>query len=384
MTNDPNRILRATCAPGLAPWLKSEIETMGYEVSSRDHTGVEIEGDMVDAMRLVLRLRTAFHVLQRFADLYPRDAEELYEAARKLPWERVIPADGYLTVISTVQNDSIRNSMFPNVRLKDAIVDRIQEIHGRRPDSGPKGDQMIVHMYWKNDHCRLALDLSGRKLSDRGYRQMPGKAPMRETIAAAVLTETGYDGSKPLVIPMCGSGTLAIEAALIATGRAPGLLRPNFGIKHLLNFDEKLWGQERLAAKKLRHDRQPAPIIASDWDEEALEATYKNAVTAGVDHLIELYHCDFSETPLPEERGTIILHGEYGERLGDEAELRETYGRMGDYLKQQCGGWDGWIFTSREMSRFIGLKSTRKVPFDNTGTDCRLVGFELYEGSRSS
>ncbi|MCH2132938.1 MAG: hypothetical protein MK116_04220 [Phycisphaerales bacterium] len=384
MKTEPKRVLRATCAPGLAPWLKAEVEEMGYDIDSTDHTGVEIRGQLVDAMRLLLRLRTAFHVLQRFADLYPKNADDLYEGASGLPWERVIPADGYLTVVSTVRNDTIRNSMFANVRLKDAIVDRLQRVHGRRPDSGPRGDRTVVHMFWKDDQCRLALDLSGRKLSDRGYRRMPGRAPMRESIAAAVLAETGYDSNKPLVIPMCGSGTLAIEAALLATGRAPGLLRPNFGIKHLLTFDETTWGQERLAAKKLRHDRAPAPIIASDIDPAATDAARKNAVTAGVDHLIEFHECDFADTPLPETPGTIILHGEYGERLGDLEQLKQTYGRIGDFLKQRCGGWNGWVFTSRELVGSIGLKSTRKVPFENVEIDCRLAGFELYAGSRST
>lgn len=380
---EPPRILRVTCAPGLAPWLRAEIEALGYEVESADHTGVEIKGRLADAMRLVLRIRTGFHVLQRFGDLYPKNADDLYEAASGLPWERVIPTDGYLSVVSTVQNDTIQNSMFANVKLKDAIVDRIQRTHGRRPDSGPKGDQTVVHMFWKNENCRLALDLSGRKLSDRGYRRMPGKAPMRESIAAAVLMETGYDGTRPLVIPMCGSGTLAIEAALMATGRAPGLLRSNFGLKHLLTFDEETWGQERLAAKKLRHDRPPAPIIASDIDPDAIEATRRNAVTAGVDHLIEIHECDFSDTPMPETTGTLILHGEYGERLGDEATLKETYARMGDYLKKSCAGWDAWVFTSRALAGTIGLKATQRVPFENGSIDCRLMRFELYEGTRA-
>ncbi len=382
MDREPARILRMTCAPGLSPWLSREVESLGYTIEASDHTGVEIKGRLVDAMRLNLRLRTAFHILQRFGDLYPSNADELYEGASGLPWERVIPADGYLSVVSTVRNETIRNSMFANVKLKDAIVDRLQRVHGRRPDSGPKADRTVVHMFWKDAHCRLALDLSGRKLSDRGYRRMPGKAPMRESIAAAVLMETGYDGSRPLVVPMCGSGTLAIEAALMATGRVPGLLRSNFGFKHLITFDEETWGKERLAAKKLRHDNPPAPIVATDLDEHAVEASRRNAVTAGVDHLIEFHQCDFAQTPLPEEPGTIILHGEYGERLGDEQELKQTYARMGDYLKQQCAGWDARVFTSRALAGSIGLKASRRFPFENAGNDCRLLHFDLYKGTR--
>jgi putative N6-adenine-specific DNA methylase len=376
------RLLRATCAPGLSPWLAREIESLGYEVENTDHTGVEIRGLMVDAMRLTLRLRTAYHVLQRFADLRARDADAMYEGAIRLPWERVIPPDGYVTVTSTVKNETIRNTMFANMRLKDAIVDRVNQVHGRRPDAGPAGDHTVVHLYWNDDFCRITLDISGRKLSDRGYRRMPLRAPMRETIAAAVLMETGYDGSTPLVVPMCGSGTIAIEAALIAMERAPGLLRSNFGVQHLLTFDADTWTTERNVARKLKAAHPPAPIIASDIAPEAIDAARKNAVTAGVDHLIDFTVCDFAATPLPSETGTIILHGEYGQRLGETAELKSTYARIGDYLKQSCGGWKGFVFTSMELAGTIGLKPARRVPFENGTVDCRLLRYELYSGSR--
>ena len=383
-TKDPEtpRLLRATCAPELAPWLRREVEGLGYEIQHADHTGVEIRGIMRDAMRLTLRLRTAYHVLQRFADLRAKDADAMYESALRLPWERVIPSNGYVTVTSTVKNESINNSMFANMRLKDAIVDRINGVHGHRPDAGSAGDRTVVHMYWNDEHCRVSLDIAGRKLSDRGYRRIPRRAPMRETIAAALLLETGYDGSTPMVVPMCGSGTIAIEAALIAAGRAPGLLRSNFGIQHLLTFDEDTWLEERNAAKKLRHRDQPAPIVVSDIDPESVDAARKNAITAGVDHLMEFHVCDFADTPMPDEPGVVILHGEYGQRLGGEMDLGEAYGRMGDFLKQKCGGWQGYVFTSRELSGKIGLKPKRRIPFEHGGVDCRLLSYELYSGTR--
>ena len=384
MSTERPRSLRATCAPGLTPWLAAEVEALGFELSGSDHTGVETSGTMVDAMRLLLNLRTAFHVLQRFADIYPRDADDLYEQASGLPWERVIPVDGYLSVVSVVQNDTIRNSMFPNVRLKDAIVDRLQRIHGRRPNSGPRGDRTVVHLFWKDRHGRLALDLAGRKLSDRGYRRIPAKAPLRESIAAAILSEVGWTGQKPLVIPMCGSGTIAIEAALIAAGRAPGLLRSNFGIQHLLTFNEEDWRMQRKLARRQGTNGPLPPIIASDIDPAAVEASRRNAVTAGVDHLIDFQVGDFAATPLPSDPGTIILHGEYGERLGTGTDLRATYARIGDWFKQSCVGWQGWVFTARELAGAIGLKASRRVPFDNAGTDCRLTGFDLYPGSKGS
>ncbi|MCH2161681.1 MAG: hypothetical protein MK085_07375 [Phycisphaerales bacterium] len=379
---EPLRPIRVTCAPGLSTLLQKEMTELGLEVEASDPTGVEVRGRTADAMRITLRSRLAYHVLQRFGDIYAKTVDQIYEAALGLPWERVIPSDGYLSVVSATRTTAERNTMFINMRLKDAIVDRINKIHGRRPDSGPNGDRTVVHLYWGEDRARISLDIAGRKLSDRGYRQIPHKAPMRETIAAAVLMEAHYDGSRPLVIPMCGSGTLAIEAALMATGRAPGLLRANFGIKHLATFDEKTWGDERLAAKKIRNKAEPAPIILSDIDPTSVEAARRNAVTAGVDHLMRFEVCDFAETSLPETPGTIILHGEYGQRLGNQAELAATYRRMGDFLKQSCGGWDAYVFTAKPLAGEVGLRPKRRIPFENGSIDCRLLQFELYSGTR--
>ena len=381
--NEPKRKTRVTCAPSLAPYLKEELEALGFDALSMDKTGVEIEATTTEAMLLNLRLRTAFHVLQRFADINCRNADELYSEAKRLPWDRVIDSNGFLSITSNVRNETITNSMFPNMRLKDAICDKLIETIGKRPDTGSNTDGMVVSLHWVENKARIYLNMTGRKLSDRGYRKMPFMAPMRETIAAAVLMEMKYDGTRPLVVPMCGSGTLAIEAALMAKQRAPGLLRSNYGCTKWLGADIDAWSQLRADAKKLQVKNDPAPIIATDIEEEAIEATRKNAVTAGVEHLIEFHVCDFSETPMPESYGDVVLHGEYGVRLGDEDELISTYKRIGDFLKTDCAGWDGYVFTSgKPLIGAIRLKVSKRTPFTNAEIDCRLLRYELYKGSR--
>ncbi len=382
ISSETRRRHRVTCAPRLSLALEAELQALGLTIAGRDHTGVELDCTMTQAMQILLHSRIAFHVLQRFADLWAKDADGLYEGAVILPWERVIPADGYVCVTSVVDNPTIRNSMFANVRLKDAIVDHISDRVGRRPDAGANIDRAVVHLYWKHEDAKVWLSLSGRKLSDRGYRRLPGKAPLRETIVAAMLLEAQYDGTRPLVVPFCGSGTIAIEAALIATGRAPGLLRTNMGIQHLETFNSQAWGSTRLQAKKTRRKDSPAPIIASDIDEDMVHAAYRNAVTAGVDQLIEFHCCDFSNTPLPKIPGTIMLHGEYGQRLDTGEDLRGTYGRIGDYLKQCCAGWDAWVFTERSLLGAVGLKATQRTPYLNGDIDCRFARYELYDGVR--
>ncbi|MCH7721631.1 MAG: class I SAM-dependent RNA methyltransferase [Planctomycetes bacterium] len=301
------------------------------------------------------------------------------------PWDRMISPDEYVSVVSSVNTPSITNWRFASLKAKDAIVDRVASVVGRRPDSGSKRDHFVVHLYWKDDFCQLFVNTSGRKLADRGYRKMPHKAPMQETLAAGVILATGYDGSAPLVNPMCGSGTLAIEAALIASGRPPGLLRSNFGFMHYKGFDADAWQAMRREAKKIRSafGGPPAPILATDVDPEAVRAAKKNAETAGVHHMIDFAVCDFAETCMPQDKGIVILNPEYGERLGEVSELESTYKSIGGFFKQNCPGWTGYIFTGNmSLAKKVGLRASRRFEFYNAKIECRLLKYELYEGTR--
>jgi putative N6-adenine-specific DNA methylase len=279
--------------------------------------------------------------------------------------------------------------MYANLKVKDAIVDRVAGKTGSRPDSGKDKNNVVVQFYWKDDHCWLYLNTSGQKLSDRSYRKIPHKAPLRESLAAAIITATGYDGSEPLVCPMCGSGTLAIEAALIASRRPPGLLRNNYGFMHVKYFDEPRWRQMRSEALKKsktrggKADFKPARIIATDIDAEAVEAARKNAMTAGVSHLIDFDVCDFADTVIPPGAGIIVMNPEYGLRLGEIEKLQNTYKRIGDFFKQKCSGYTGYIFTGNPaLGKKVGLRTSRRFEFYNANIECRLLKYELYAGTR--
>lgn len=397
----PSTIL-ITCAKGLADVLRGEIEALGYATLEMHDTGVTISGTMHDAMRLNLWLRTAYNVLLLLKEFDCRTPKRLYNRVQTIDWSELIPVDSYLTVNSKIDTPSVNNSMFANVRVKDAIVDQLAQKYGRRPDSGSQRTGVVVHLYWKANRAWLYLNTSGGKLADRSYRRLPHNAPMQETLAAGVMLMTGYDGSQPLITPMCGSGTLAIEAALIATGRAPGLLRTKYGFMHLKNFDDEAWqAMRREANKKPRRPKPIAPIIASDIDPQAVRAARANAMTAGVQHLIDFHVCDFAETPMPERlhdgdkampsclhasmpaHGIVVLNPEYGKRLGDTDELKATYERIGDYFKQRCAGWTGYVFTGNlDLAKRIGLKASRRIPMWNADIECRLFKYELYAGSR--
>lgn len=379
------RLTRLTCSPQIPPILRTEVEALGYEVQEEDHVALHVGASLHDCYDLALRLRTSLHVMWLLTRFRCPSPEALYTHAAAFPWETVIPVDGYLSITSHVDHPKINNSMFPNLKLKDAIVDRIASKAGARPDSGPDKHKAVVHLDWKGDRAWVYLNVTGRWLADRGYRRLPHTAPMRETTAAAVLLGMGYDGSAPLINPMCGSGTLAIEAALIATGRSPGLLRSHYAVQHTLLYEDEVFQEARRRARKSARSGDIPPIVATDHDPKAIEAAQKNAKVAGVDHLIEFAVCDYADTPLRGEGGDVVLNPEYGERLGDPRELEAVYTGIGDFFKQKCAGRRGHVFTgSPELAKKIGLKTSARRPFMNAQIECRLLSYDVYAGSKAS
>lgn len=372
-----------TCARGITPILKRELLDLGFPVLSEAVAGIESEGTLDDTQRLNLHLRTAHRVLFTLKEFTAKDADALYRELSGMAWEELIPADGYVCVTSSVETASIRDPRFASLRCKDAIVDRIRKRTGKRPDAGPERDRSVVHLYWKNDRCSMYLDTSGAPLSRRGYRKIPLTAPMQETLAAAVVLETGWTGEGCFVNPMCGSGTLAIEAALIALDRAPGLLRGNFGFMHVPGYNDALWTDLREAARKRSKRELAGRMIASDIDPAAVEAARKNAVTAGVEQFIEFGVSEYASTAVPDGGGVVVMNPEYGERMGDAVRLGTVYKGIGDFLKQKCLGYRGYVFTGNAaLGKKVGLKPRRSIPFWNSGIECRLLEYELYAGSR--
>ena len=372
-----------TCARGIPPFLRQELVALGFPVLSEAVAGIETEGTIDDTQRLNLNLRTAHRVLFVLKEFAAADADALYREVSRIAWEELIPADGHLCVTSSVETPSIRDTRFASLKCKDAIVDRIKEKRGTRPDSGPERDRSVVHLYWKDDRCIIYLDTSGESLSRRGYRKIPLAAPMQETLAAAVVLATDWTGDGSFVNPLCGSGTLAIEAALIGLDRAPGLQRGNFGFMHVPGYNEALWQELREDARKQSKKELSGRIIATDIDPGAVEAARKNAATAGVEHLIEFGVCDYAATPVPDGGGVAVMNPEYGERLGEAAALEPVYKGIGDFLKQKCGGYTGYVFTGNAtLGKKVGLKPKRSIPFWNSGIECRLLEYDLYEGSR--
>lgn len=382
VSRNKSRIV-VTCLNRLAPWVKKEVEELGYRATRQFATGVELHGTVNDCIRLNLNLRCASQVLYLLREFPARNADEVYRQVKEFPWEVVISPNGYFSVTSNVSNPTVNNNLYVNVRVKDAIADRFREQHGKRPDSGSELRGVVVHLYWKDCKASLFIDTTGPSLARHGYRKQPGKAPMLEALAAATIFSGRWDRQSPFINPMCGSGTLAIEAALIATRRKPGLLRRDYAFRHIVGYDhsfyEKIAGQLR---RQVQYDTSPT-IIASDIRLEAIQEARENARCAGVDHVIQFEVCDFEQTTIPAGKGVVYFNPEYGERLGAIGELETVYRRIGDFLKQKCSGYRGYVFTANpELGKKIGLRASRRIEFFSAQLDCRLLEYELYSGNK--
>ncbi len=376
-----------TCAGGVEPVLEAELRALGMKPEAVRPLGVALRGTLDDCLRLNLHLRTAHRVLFEVRRFKAANADELYYELMRLPWEETIAEDGYLTVVSSVDNPTIRDARFANQRVKDAVVDRVTAHRSRRPDSGPDKTGVVLSLHWQGRTASISIDTTGDPLSNRGYRTMPHSAPMRESIAAACLLASGFQGKGHLVNPMCGSGTLAIEAALIGTGTAPGLLRDHFAFQHLLPFEPTRWNALRDQARSMIRNAPGGQIIATDHDPEAIQAAKTNAAQAHMDQYITFDTCDFQQTDVPEpvhrQTNLCIANPEYGVRLGNPQELEATYKTLGDFLKNNCQGYTGAIFTGNlALAKHIGLRTKTRLPLKNGPLDCRLLLYDLYSGSR--
>ncbi len=399
---DQNYPIILSCAKELSQWTEKEVRALGYEPVEVTENTVVVRGAMRDVMRLNLQLRTAHRVLVPLlrADCY--NIRDLYELAYSIDWENLLEADGYFSVSSIVHNHTIRDTRIPSLYTKDAIADRMREKCQRRPDSGGENIGAAVFVYWERNEVIIYLDTSGEPLSKRGYRKIPGSAPMQETLAAACLMALDWKGDRTFVSPMCGSGTPAIEAAMLAMNKAPGALKSHFAFQSIKGYTrilpgekaprvaprqkagatpEQIWKEMLLDAKTAERREGIPAIIATDISPEAVGNAQINAHAAGVFDAIEFVPCDFAQTPIPDAKGTIFFNPEYGIRLGTYEELAPIYARMGEFMRAKCAGWQGSVITgSPELAKCIDLIYQKRVPFFNGPIDCRLF---IYDGCQA-
>jgi len=384
---DKKSNILVTCPKAMPEYLEGELIALGFKETHVLDAGVIVRGTLKDCMRLNLWVRTGHRVLFELKYFDAFGPDELYREVNRMPWETVFDKDGYFRVDASIRDTQVNDSRFAGLKVKDAVADRFNELFGSRPNSGPETNGVCLFLHWRGREATLYIDTTGDPLPRRGYRKRPHSAPMQETLGAACVIAANWPElakqNASFIAPMCGAGTLPIEAALMALNGAPGLLRENFAFMHLTDFDEQAWNELLDQAEDSETPDFSGRIIATDHDPEAIEAAKDNARIAGVGDFIEFKLCDFADTEVPEGPGVVMLNPEYGERLGEEKELEATYKRIGDFFKQSCGGKSGFIFTGNShLAKCIGLRTKRRRIFFNAKIECRLLEYELYAGTR--
>ena len=485
--------LAITCAKGVVPYLRRELEALGYEILGNDETtvGIRAKNACRDILRLNLCLRTAQRVLWPFVqDVRCRTLNDLYRLAYLAPWEQVLDVDQSFLVNNVTQDvPTVTDTRMPTLRLKDAIVDRMRDKCGRRPNVGDtvvvrveaEGEELLnrraplrsaqrlvraaiedwlptlppeqervalkievdgydlmsgdrlplgkidfqtlkrrmertfgsrlkeglpgaaVFLHWQKTHAKIYLDTSGMPLSRRGYRKEGWVAPMQEALAAACILATGWDGKVPFAVPFSGSGTPAIEAALMARNIQPGTLRADFAFMHLKGWTsiipgeragisvrkrfgatpKEIWREmlaEAKAAERPFDDPSLPLIVGVDWEDKAVDIAERNANAAGVGQNVRFFAEDYSDTPLPKTPGILFMNPPYGERLEDEESLGPLYEGIGQWLRHTVpAGWQAWVITSsKPLSLKIGLRTSTILNFKNGPLDCRLIGYDIH------
>ncbi|MBT1072478.1 THUMP domain-containing class I SAM-dependent RNA methyltransferase [Pelotalea chapellei] len=355
-----------------------ELETLGANGVQIAKGGVAFECGREGLYRANLWLRTASRILVQLASFPCTNQGELYNGMYAIDWASLIKPEMTLAVDCSLRDSALTHSGFVALKTKDAIVDRIRSECGSRPSVNTAAPDVRINVHLLKNVCTVSLDSSGDSLDRRGYRLERNEAPLRETLAATIVALTGWDGSIQLCDPMCGSGTIPIEAGLLASRKPPGFGRA-FGFQHWLDFDGLLWDRIVREAEAGIRNLPVGLITGYDQDSRALALAGRNAAAAGFEGQIHFFHAELEKFQPEGEKGIVIINPPYGKRLGEEDDLKELYCRIGDIMKQRCRGWTGYVLTGNlELAKYIGLKASRRFVLFNGPIECRLLRYELY------
>ena len=364
-------------------------EVLAGEMRERGANNIEIgkrvvhcTGDMALVYTCNLHLRTALRVLIPIVEFPIRQADDIHRQAMKFDWTEWLDLNQTFAIDPNVNSEFIRHSNYASVKLKDAIADTFNQKFGKRPNVHPEKPDVLFHLHVDNHRVTISLDSSGESLNRRGYRSRGSRAPLNEVLAAGMIMLTGWRGESHFYDPMCGSGTLAIEANMIARKMPPQVLRNEFGFMRWKTFDKALWQQvKRDAMQQLTLPTHR--IFASDADTFQMRTARENIENAGFEDDIELTQQDFMEMKPISEQGIIVMNPPYGERM-DEENIIPMYKAIGDHLKHACAGHSAWIISSDEEAlKRVGLKPTRKIALINGTLTCKFYRFDLFAGKRS-
>ena len=364
-----------TCAPGLEPLLHDEARGLKLSKVERQVGGIHFEGTLRDAMRANLWMRTAVRVLMRVARFEAKDEAALYAGASAVDWTRFLGPDGRLTVDAHSNASELDHTLFIEQRVKDAIVDRFRAGEGRRPSVDKQDPDLAVHVHLVKNRCTLLVDSSGESLHKRGWRKYQGRAPLAETLAAALVLFSEWDRRSPLIDPFCGGATILIEAAMIAADIAPGSRRPSFGFQRWPGYDAAAWSALLEQARKAAKPRQKLILRGRDWDPATVAGAAENIASAGLEGRIEVELGEATDwQPRAGWNAWIVTNPPYGERVGQERGLDESYRRFGEFVRTRCGGFHLALLTSNpRLGEALALPGVKRRALLNGPLQCELL-----------
>lgn len=384
MTNDNNDFpMVAKTITGLEEVLAAELKALGANDVELLKRAVSFTGDKALMYKANQWVRTALRILKPLKSFTLVNEDDLYTELKQIPWEDYMDVHKTLAMDAVVNDSLFTHSHFVALRAKDAVVDYFRDKFGRRPSVNTENPDLRINIHLQNNICDISLDSSGTSLHKRGYRQIVGEAPMSEVLAAGLILLSGWDKQSNFLDPMCGSGTLLIEAALIANNIPPSTYREDFGFMKWKDFDAELWKDLKNEAFDLQTEFD-YKIIGSDISERNLSAAVRNVRSAHLHKDIELSVGSFENIVPPEGTGMLITNPPYGERI-QVRDIIQLYRQIGDTLKQKFAGWQTWVISGDLLAiKHIGLKPTKRITVFNGQLECKFNKFEIYEGSKKA
>lgn len=371
----------ATCPRGLEALLANELLVQHAVKIVVTDGGVSFEGNLDTMYRVNLHSRIATRIMSRVGQGSYATEEDIYKATFKLHWPSWFKVSQTIRVKVTGVKCPLKSLDFVTLRIKDAVCDRFREEGALRPSVSVRDPDVRIHAYLTHDQYQLYLDTSGAPLYQRGFRDVSVIAPLRENLAAGIIMLSGWIPGTPFLDPMCGSGTFLIEAAMMAVNQPPGMKR-TFGFQKLTSFDEGLWKKIETEAMSKMKPITFLDIYGSDTDLRAVRVTRHNLKVAGLEEVAKVMQSDFVKLEPPTSEGTLVTNPPYGERIGENEDLKEVYPAWAKHMKESFGGWNTYFLTADlEMPKNMRLKPTKKTPLYNGALECRLFEIKMVVGS---
>lgn len=369
----------ATVARGLEPLAAQELASLGAQSPQPGFCGVTFRGNTELLYRVNLWARLPFRILRQVAAFPCRDGEALYTGIQGIDWHPYVTPDHTLAVTATGKTRQLNHTHFTALQVKNAIVDQQRDRWGKRSTVDTQAPDVQVNVHLNRDRATVSLDSSGSSLHRRGYRPAVGKAPLKESLAAALIYLSEWQPTQAFCDPLCGSGTLPLEAALIGLNRAPGLFRDRFGFEGWPDFDRPLWERLQQQARSAQHLAVQAPIVGCDRDANVIIQARTNARNSQLLDQVALMPVSLEEVEAPADSGILMCNPPYGERLDHDADLAAFYKQLGNVLKQRFKGWTAFVLSgNKALAQSIGLKSSQRFPVYNGNLPCQLMKYELY------